>query len=264
METIGPGTTLAVKPKSSLAAQTFAAVEGYKADDNRGKEGIDSNDLRLPFLSLAQKTSKAIDATEDSYIDGLTFGDMYNSETKDIYGKEPLYFIYLRNRKRAYIPDENGRMGEQIDYNDVRTNWPTKEQADARRATNPKGCDKPEGVKVIDAVVLLLLPDGPQLACITFKSKSFGAGQSLLTFVNMVKGPAFAARFKIAALLDSNDAGKFAKFAVLPAGKPSTEDVTYAEAMYEMVKDKVIALEEAEVVEGEPVEQVRKADNVPF
>jgi hypothetical protein len=245
----------------SVTAQTLAPTEGYKAEDSRGKEGIDSGDMRLPFLSLAQKTSKALDSTEDSYLEGLAFGDLYNSETKDIYGKNPITFIPLRHRKRAYVPDANGRMGEQIDWTDPKCEWPSEEQ---KKNWTGKGKPKPEGVRVYDWVVLLKLEGGLQPAVISFKSKSFGAGQSLTTFVNMVKGPAFTAQFKVVPQLDSNDAGKFAKFTIQAAGKPTTEEIQFAELVYEGLKGKTIAIEDEpagdEVVEGQPV----PSDKVPF
>lgn len=225
------------------AASTFAPLEGFDPQSRDGKEGIESSDMRLPFLALAQKTSKAIDETEDAFIDGLSFGEMYNSETKEIYGKGPLTFIPLRHKKRAYLPDENGRMGEEIDWNDPRCEWPDEEQ---KKNWTGKGKPKPEGVRVYDWVVLLKLNGELQLAVVSFKSKSFGAGQSLTTFVNMVKGAAYTAQFTIKGLLDSNDAGKFAKFAVSPAGKPSNEDALAAQAWYEIVKTKNIVTEELE------------------
>lgn len=243
------GVTALTAPTS---AGTFATLDGYKADDQRGKEGITSEDLRLPFLALAQKTSKALDETEDAFIEGLTFGDMYNSELKDIYGRGPVYFIPLRHRKRAYLPDENGRMGDTIEWNDPRCDWPGEE---AKKNWTGKGKPKPEGVRVYDWVVLLMLDGGPQLAVISFKSKSFAAGQSLTTFVSMVKGPAFTAKYKIASQLETNDAGKFGKFAVAPAGKPTVEEAAFAELIYESVKDKNLVTEdiETEAVETGPV-----------
>lgn len=264
-----------VAPKAgalaTTASSTFGTLAGFKAEDTRGKEGIESSDLRLPFLSLAQKTSKALDATEDSYIDGLTFGDMYNSETKDIYGKEPMAFIPLCHRKRAYLPDENGRMGEQIEWNDPRNAWPNEEQKKAWASSGKKGKPKPEGVRVYDWVVLLMLQDGPQLAVISFKGKSFAAGQSLTTFVSMVKGPAFTAKYKICAQLESNDAGKFGKFAVLPAGKPTNEEALFAELIYDSVKDKNLAPptddgepDETEPTAAETAAAPKDPKNTPF
>lgn len=259
---------LAVKQPQGIAAQTFAAMEGFSADDVRGKEGITSADLRLPFLSLAQKTSGALDATEDSYIDGLTFGDFYNSETSQIYGKEPLRIIPLFHRKRAYLPDEKGRMGDPIAWDDARCGWPTKEQAEKRKAAGDKHFDKPEGMQVYDWVVLLMIPDdGPTLAIVSFKSKSFKAGQQLVTFVSMVKGPTFSAQYLLGTALETNEAGKFAKFTVKPAGKPSPEEAQYAGEVYESVKDKNLVTENDPAEPGSsdgPAQPAKSKEDGPF
>lgn len=224
--------------KENVAVATFAPMEGFSASDKSGKEGITSEDMRLPFLVLTQKTSKAVDETDDAYVEGLKFGEMYNSETKEIYGKGPLTFLPLRHRKRAYLPDENGRMGEQISWGDRRCTWPTPEE-------KKKGKDKPEGVRVYDWVVLLLVEGaGPTLAVISFKSTSFTAGQTLTTFVNMIQGPAFTGKFSISVQLDENESGKFGRFAISPAGKPSREEADVAKAIYDSIKDREIATEE--------------------
>lgn len=269
LETRGPQ-AVAVR---STAQETFAPLEGFDQNDMSGKEGIESSDLRLPFLSLAQKTSKAVDETDDAYIDGLKFGMLYNSETKEIYGTDPLAFLSLKMRKRAYLPDEDGRMGETIEWNDPRCNWPSKEDIERRQKAgwNPKTVDKPEGVRVYDFVVLLLLPDGPQIAVISFKSKSFAAGQSLATFISMVKGPAYTAKFTISPTLDENDSGKFAKFAVQPAGKPTLDQAKFAASMYESIKDAKLAEADPDAEPVAPAEQVAqpggttvKTGDVPF
>lgn len=251
------GTNVPAK-KGSVASQTFAPLEGFDENSVDGKEGITSEDLRLPFLAIAQKTSKAVDDTDDAYIDGLKFGMMYNTETKDIYGQGPIEFLPLRHRKRAYLPDENGRMGEQIEWGDPRCAWPTEEEKAA-------GKDKPEGVRVYDWVVLLLLESGPQLAVVSFKSKSFAAGQSLTTFVSMIRGAAYTGKFKISVQLDENEAGKFGKFAVAPAGKPTTEEATFAKEIYESVKDRKLAVaDENDAVPEAPAQPARPASDVPF
>lgn len=237
-----PGSELA-----KVAASTFAPLEGFESTADDGKEGIDSGDLRLAYLSIAQKTSKAIDSTEDSYIDGLSFGDMYNSQLKEIYGRGPVYFLPLLHRKRAYLPDANGRMGEQIEWKDRRCEWPDEAGRAAYVAANKKGKPKPEGVRVYDWVVLLYTDDGLKLAIVSFKSKSFGAGQDLTTFVSMIRnGGSYTAKFAISAAFDENDAGKFAKFVVAPAGKPTVEEATFAREIYASVKDAKLAVEDVD------------------
>lgn len=253
------------------AAGTFTTLEGFDSKSRRGKEGIESSDMKLAYLSAAQKTSKAIDETEDAYIEGLAFGDMYNSESQEIYGKGPITFLPLLHRKRAYLPDANGRMGEAIDWNDPRCDWPTEEE---KKNWTGKGKPKPEGVRVYDWVIIPKINGELQGApmVLSLKSKSFAAGQTLATFVNMVPGDAFTAQFNVKSVIDSNDAGKFVKFTVQPAGKPTVEEARAAEAWYEIVKGKNILVEEDKeetdepaggVVDGTVVSE-KTGDNTPF
>ena len=235
--------TTAVAPRNqSVAAATFAPMEGYDEKDVRGKEDIRTDELQLPFLSIAQKTSTVVDKGEDAYIEGIEFFDMYNSATKQVYGRGPLNFLVVRGPlRRAYIPDENGRMGEDIPWDDPRCDWP---EGEAKKNWKGKGKPKPEGVRVLDYVCLLLTEMGIEPVTISFKSKSFTAGNMLQTFIGLVRGPVFTAMFAVRSNEDSNDAGKFGKFAVLPAGKPSKEQADMAAAFYEAIKDKKIAVKD--------------------
>lgn len=216
---------------------TFAPMEGYGKDDLRGKEGITAADWKPAFLCIAQQTSKVIDVDDDAHIVGIRVADIYNSETKVNFGRGPIEFQLLRHRKRAYLPDENGRMGEDIPWDDPRCEWPTEEE---KKTWQGKGKPRPEGVRCYDWVVLLLNGDFPELAVITFKSKSFGAGQTLAKWAGMLQGPAFTAKFRLTSQKQENDAGKFGVFAVATAGKPTPEQASFAAKIYDQIANKDI------------------------
>lgn len=227
---------------SSAIADTFKPMEGFDANDVSGKEGITAADWKPAFICIAQPTSAVKDDSGDAYIEGIKVGDIYNSETKQVFGKGPVEFQLLRHRKRAYLPDENGRMGEEIPWDDQRCEWPTEEE---KRDWKGKGKPHPEGVRVYDWVVLVLNGAFPELAVISFKSKSFGAGQILTKWAGMIQGPAFAAKFHLTSQLKENDAGKFGVFSVATAGKPTPEQAAYAKKIYDAIKDKVIPTDAA-------------------
>lgn len=226
-------------PRGGAFIDTFAPMEGYDKNDVSGKEGITAADWKPAFLCIAQLTSAVKDETGDAYIKGIVLGDIYNSETKEVYGKGPVEFQLLRHRKRAYLPDENGRMGEEIAWDDPRCEWPTEEE---KRDWKGKGKPHPEGVRVYDWVVLLMTGE---LAVISFKSKSFGAGQTLTKWAGMVQGPVFTAKFALKSVLKENEAGKFGVFTVETAGKPTKEQAEFAAKIYDQIKDRVIPTEEA-------------------
>jgi len=223
----------------NVAIDTFAPMEGFDVNDRSGKEGITGEDWKPAFLCIAQLTSKAKDETDDAYIEGLKLGDLYNSETREIYGKGPVYVQLLRHRKRAFLPDENGRMGEEVKWGDPRCEWPDEDTKRTWTEDGKKGKPKPEAVRCYDWVAILHGPI-PQIIVITFKSKSFGVGQTLTKFADMIQGPAYTAVFAITSRLKENDAGKFGVFAIAPAGKPTNEQALFAKKVYETTKEKEI------------------------
>jgi hypothetical protein len=247
----------------ALARQTtsnLAIADNAKAGDTRGTENIDSSDVRLPFIAIAQKTSKAIDPTETGkYIEGLKFLDMYNSETRQIYGQGPIRFIPIVLRKRAALLKENGTLGEPIAWDDPRATWEGARDA---------GRDKPEGQRIYDWAVLLL--PSMELVILSFRSTSFGAGKSLNGFVKMRK-PAFAGAYSCRSrrtrtrrvrLESSRSAG----------GKPEDSQFEWAEQVFESLKGANISMaddEEPEVVDAQhaaatPAATQKSNDDIPF
>jgi hypothetical protein len=231
-----------VTPQETAVATRSAALavaDNAKAGDTRGTENIDNDDVRVPFLSIAQKTSKAIDPSESAkYIAGLQFGQMYNSETKEVYPAN-VPFIPILMRKRAHLLGENGKLGPATDWDDPRVTFEGR----------PQG-EKPEGQRIYDWVVVLL--PSFEIVVISFKSKSFGAGKSLNNFVKLRK-PAFAGKYEISTFIDKNTSGSFGVFAVKPAGKPTEAEFEFAEMAFESHKDKNI------VAEGEVIDDVVRA-----
>lgn len=251
-------TVVAATEETALAtlnnktSQALAVADAAVAGDTRGTEGIDQDDVRLPFLAIAQKTSKAIDPSEGGkFIEGLQFGQMYNSETREIYGKGPVQFIPLAMRKRAALLNENGTLGEPIEWNDSRATW---------EGARESGLDKPEGQRIYDWAVLLLPTF--ELVVLSFRSTSFGAGKSLNGFVKIRK-PAFAGKYSIGVFIDKNESGSFGRFQVTPAGKPTNDEFAFAEQAYESVKDKAIVINDTEVIDVAPP-AAPLAEHVPF
>lgn len=212
-----------VAEETALATRSantaMAVADGAVAGDSRGTENIDNEDVRLPFLSIAQKTSKALDRSEGDYIKDLEFGQMYNSETREIYGEGPVEFIPLAMRKRAHLLLESGLNGEEISFDDPRGDY------------NPN-IDKPIARRIYDWVVLLV--PSMEMAVVSFYGKSFGAGKSLNGFTKIRK-PSFAGKYKLSTSIGKNEKGSFGKFKVQPAGKPTDDEFQFAEQAYNVV-----------------------------
>ncbi len=131
---------------------TTARPEGADAG-LLGSEHIGREDILIPRLALAQKTSPEIDPTSPRYIEGLQFTDLFHSLTRKVYGKGPLLFTILRADKPRYVEfiplDQGGGVKDpNVPANDPRTQFGEPDE-NGRAA-------KPVATKFYDFIVLLL------------------------------------------------------------------------------------------------------------
>lgn len=245
---------------------------GLAAGDDAGMEGVDSRDIRLPFLSIAQKTSKVLDRTEGKFIEGLEFGEMYNTESREILGTGPIEFLAVKLQKRARLLDpETNLLGETVPWDDPRVIPPWEPGSKYEKI------DDVEGVRIYDWAVLLL-PSMDQLI-LSLKSTSFTAGKSLITILDKYRKLAklagkgfrpYQVKLALRTTIDKNAQGSFGKFMIELAGGPTAAEYQFADAWFQAIGDKELVGEEesgdtrdGEVVEAEPVGGQPK-DKVPF
>lgn len=159
-------------------------------DGSEGKENIGREDLAIPRLALAQKMSPEIDPEQkDRFIEGLKIGDLFNSQTKQIYGPGPLEFVPLFIGAPRYIEfnsrePNSGIKDMNVPANDPRTQW----------GSGPDG--KPLATKFYSYIVLLL----PQLEIIglSFKSSGLKTAKALNMLIsNRKKAPIYAGKYMI-------------------------------------------------------------------
>ena len=119
------------------------------SDAVTGAEGITKDDILLPRLGIAQKTSPEIDPTSPKKITGLEFTDLYNSLTKKVYGKGPLYFVILRREDKP----------RWIEFNPLEEGGGIKDRnvfaGDPRTEFGPNG-EKPLATMFYDYLILIL------------------------------------------------------------------------------------------------------------
>lgn len=272
-----------MKPKAAgqtltISSEEIAVIEkgntdvavydpGLALGDEAGLESIDKYEV-VPFLALAQKTSKAIDPSEtEKYIKGLTFGSMYNSGSQEIYGTAPISFIPVRVNERAHLKKEDGTLGEPVDFNDPRVTW------DGARAA---GREKPEGVQIIDWAALLVREDGSlEKIMISFQSTNFKTGKNLCTAVKRFRDKARMAGkgfrsyqliFSVGAVLKQAGQNKWAQFVLKHEGFTTAGEFGVANEWFEASKDRAIttAEHEPEAAEAEVVEAQIADDAIPF
>jgi hypothetical protein len=73
---------------SQVAVRQELAVVDIPEGEGTGLEGIDASDQIVPRLQIAAGTSKQVIEGSDVYIEGLRQGEVFNTVTGEIYGKE--------------------------------------------------------------------------------------------------------------------------------------------------------------------------------
>ena len=220
-------------------------LDKYKGD-KRGADHFTSDDLRLPRLTIAQKTSKQIEEGTPEYIEGLKFGDLFNDLSSEIYGKDTLQFIIIRaDRPRAmeFTPlDEGGGVVDfDVPLNDPRCAWTTGE--DGKR-------NKPVATVFYD-YVLLLVASGEMIA-LSLKSTGLKVAKRLNSMIKLRGAPVFTGLYEVSIAIEKNDAGSYGVYVIKNAGWADEKLAAVGEKEFEAVKDKTIDIQR----EAEPQEDV--------
>lgn len=138
-----------------------------------GAEGMTQEDIQMPRLVMAQKTSPELDPSQPEFVEGLKLGDFFNSLTKENYGPGPLKFSILRKDLPRWVEfgpfDEGGGVIDRdVKAGDPRTEWRRDPGGDRSKD------EKPIATKFYDFVILLykgLDLAAPQLNVLSFSCK---------------------------------------------------------------------------------------------
>jgi hypothetical protein len=220
-------TTTALAPQTAGFGGALAVRQTADATDKRGKEGLGSEDMILPRLAIAQRTSPEILRGDEKFIEGLEFGQMFNTLTRESYGNGPVRFVPLQVRKRAIEFDENQKV---VDF-DVPLN-------DPRLAFGADG-QKPVATLFYEIVLVIDRDDEtPQLAVLSLKGTQLRTAREFVTLMKMRSGAAWDGAYTIKSATKTYPKGPAGVFKILPSGAPSDDLAAFAEAMYETVQTK--------------------------
>jgi hypothetical protein len=100
---------LAVKEENVALAAFVNDFEDYAGV---GSENVESQDMAIPFIKIAQSLSPEVNKKEAAYIPGLEVGDFFNSATKEIVAKADVGFkfvpILYKRQYLEWVPRDNG------------------------------------------------------------------------------------------------------------------------------------------------------------
>jgi len=209
----------------------------YITKGHRGVENITKQDMLIPRLGLAQALSPEVTEGDPRLIPGLKPGDLFNSTTKESYGREVLVQIVRKDNLRAMewrpIADGGGMLDPDVPLNDQRCKW----GADG---------DKPIATVYRDYLAVLLPANGKpiedRLIALSFKSSGIKVAKALNGLIALRNADIFAGVYRITT--DMSLVPKPHKiFKVANAGWVSKEDLTIGEQIYEAVKGLDIAID---------------------
>lgn len=191
-----------------------------------GMEDIGAEDIKIPFLALAQDLSPEVKKQKDEYIEGLEVGQFFNSVTGEIYPEE-LYVVPCQRQHVfvEWVPRDKG--GGLVDVHQIDS--PVVQQC---RRTQPMGKYKTdEGNDLIETYYVFCLMINKEateiigpivLAFTSTKIKVYKRIMTMIMGLKVPKGqkrpPLFAHRWKVSSKLETNSAKQdYFNFVVEPA-----------------------------------------------
>ena len=120
-----PATAL-VESDPVVVIDALAVSSKVDRNDARGTENIGADDITLPRLAVAQKTSPQLEPDKNDYIDGLRLFEMYNSLTGERYGNGPVEIVVVRlDKKGMQFDKDNNVVDFDVPLDDSRLKFTT-------------------------------------------------------------------------------------------------------------------------------------------
>lgn len=243
------------QPAGALA--TAAAVSGalapapdYLKKGTRGLEGTTQSDINIPRLALAQLGSPQVTDGDPRRIPGLTVGDLFNSITKQIYGREVHVQLLRRMPLRAMefydIDSGGGVKTANVPLNSPLLKWGT---------SGKKKDDKPKATLFRDFIGVII--PGREMISLSFKSGALTLAKTLWGLVIMRNRDVFAGLYRISTGVKL-DPKPHQIYLAENAGWVSEHDAIAGEAQMEAVN--LITFEQIERATDDPREPGDEAD----
>ncbi len=220
-----------------------------------GNEGIGRDDITIPRLALAQKTSPEIDSTSARFIEGLKFTEMFGSLSKKNYGEGPVFFSILRRDKPRYVEfiplTEGGGVRNPNVSPTLPDGSPNPDTQFGEIDPVTKRSKKPIATKFYDFIILVLngldFNDPMQnVMALSLKSSAIPVAKQLNLYIQQRgKKKLYKGLYELRTGYDIKDKNTFAVYKVKNAGwlKPDTAVEKLAEEMFENWKDKTINID---------------------
>ena len=225
---------MAKSEKNEVMAMVQGDLPDYlknQGNQGRGSENVGAEDLVIPRVEVTQSLSPARNKKDPNYIEGCEEGDIYNSVTRELYGKDvmviPVFF-----RKEYLIWKDRQKGGG------FRGSYLSEAEAEHRLAeiAAEEGNDF-DIVETAQHFVMVVNGNNVQEAVISMSKSKLKVSRSWNSLIRMNGGDSFSRVYKLASVSDTNAQNQeYYNFKVSALGFPSEEVYKAAEKLYSVIK----------------------------
>ncbi len=200
----------------------LATAFNYGEDAGAGFEGTKSSDLSIPFISVLQAISPAV---EDQDPAGAAAGMLMNTVTKELYASEKGFVFIPCHKTQAHVEwkprkDGGGFVASHESNSQIVTEAIARNGGKRNGLSTEAGNDLDETHYVFGLILDEAGKETEGFAVLSFTSSKIKVQRDWFTSMYTVKGkpPMFAFRSKIKTVKQKNDQGTFYNFKIEPFG----------------------------------------------
>jgi len=201
-----------------------------------GNENVGSEHLQTPRVKLLQQMNSEVDENNDAYIEGAKPGDLLNTVSNEIYGKE-IYVINVHFTEDFVVWRKREKGGGLVKIANSRA------EADDTVSSQD---GSPDDYEIIQTQSHLLLRKDPETGeldstpfLMDFAASKLRVSREWNTQIAQLKGDRFSSLWKLASVKTQNRSGQgFQNLNVMKQGWVTEEDYTRAKQIYEGVSKK--------------------------
>lgn len=241
--------------KDALQETTNSMMErpDYIQKGSAGRDHITKDDMRMPRIAITQGLSPELDKDDPKHIEGIEFCDMFNSLSRVVYGRGPLYFYVIRGdapRAMEFIPRKEGGgiRDRNVPLSDPRCEW----------TPNPETGkdDPPIATKFYD--FLVLLEESQEVVALSMKGTSIKTAQTLNSLISIREADIYTGRYSLSVGKEKNDAGTYGVYIVDNAGWAPAEKLEQLAEQFHRFADKEVDIDRGvDTGEDKPVTEVK-------
>lgn len=224
----------ATKPQAQepqAPAVVEANLPAYMKKGARGAENVGQEDLVIPRLEIVQSLSPCRKRGDPAFIEGAEEGMMYNSVTRELYGRE-VTLVPVAYKKDFLLWKDRKKGGG------LRGVFPTAELAeDARQQLEDR--DDVEAIDTAQHFCYLVKPNGQIEEIVVSMSKTkMKVSRKWNTLIRIAEVDSFAKMYKMSGVMQTNANNEdFYNFEIAPLpGFVDEQLYNRAEKLWEMIQ----------------------------